>query len=513
MNEPAARDGAYAALEALFAKRHHLGEALGVLGWDRQVMMPDGASSARAETMAALTGFSHELLTAPETADLLAAAEDDASLGEDPALEPWRRANLREMRRAHAHASAVPRDLVTALSIAEAEAEMAWRAARAADDFLALLPSLTKVLELTQEAAAAKSAAFGLAPYDALLDQYEPGARAESIDALFAALSDFLPAFTETALARQAARPAPPAPAGPFPVATQKALAETLMRAIGFDAKRGRLDVSLHPFCGGADDDVRITTRYDEDDFASALMGVLHETGHALYEQGLPDDWRRSQPVGSSRGMALHESQSLFIEMQVCRSAAFLSFAAPQFRDAFGAEAGDPAWSAEAFTARAQRVERGFIRVDADEVTYPAHVILRYRLERAMIGGALSLEDLPGAWSDGMRAALGVTPPNDRLGCLQDIHWPSGAFGYFPTYTLGAMAAAQLAEAARAATPDWDERLAAGDFSALLSWLRTHVHSRASLLDSEAILTEATGAPLQAAPFLRHLEARYGEAA
>ncbi|MFY7960601.1 MAG: carboxypeptidase M32, partial [Elsteraceae bacterium] len=258
--------------------------------------------------------------------------------------------------------------------------------------------------------------------------------------------------------------------------------------------------------CGGTPDDIRLTTRYREDDFRSAMMGVLHETGHALYEVGLPADWRY-QPVGYARGMSVHESQSLLMEMQACRSRAFARFTAPLIREAFNGSG--PAWEAENLYRLGTQVTRGLIRVDADEVTYPAHVILRYRLERALVSGALSLADLPGAWNDGMQELLGVRPPSDVDGCLQDIHWPSGAFGYFPTYTLGAMTAAQLYQAAGAAIPDLDARLEQGDFTALLGWLRTHIHGRASYLPAPALLTEATGRPLESAPFLAHLRRRY----
>jgi carboxypeptidase Taq len=251
---------------------------------------------------------------------------------------------------------------------------------------------------------------------------------------------------------------------------------------------------------------VRITTRYEESDFHRALQGVLHETGHAMYERGLPEAWRR-QPVGRARGMSLHESQSLLIEMQVCRSRAFQLFAAPILRDVFGAEG--PAWEAENLYRLGTRVARSFIRVDADEVTYPAHVILRYRLERALLAGDLALKDLPGAWSDGMRALLGIVPPDDRQGCLQDIHWFDGAFGYFPTYTLGAMTAAQLFAAAQRANPGIVPGIAKGDFAPLMTWLRANVHGQASRFSTAEIITQATGKPLDPAIFERHLRARY----
>jgi len=319
-------------------------------------------------------------------------------------------------------------------------------------------------------------------------------------------IAGFLPGLIEDALARQAALPPPPAATGPFPVETQRRVAMTLMERIGFDFAHGRLDISAHPFCGGTPDDVRITTRYNEHDFARALMAVLHETGHALYQRGLPAEWRL-QPVGRARGMAVHESQSLLLEMQVCRSRAFLTFAAPILREAFGGNG--PAWEVDALYRRQIQVRRGLIRVDADEVTYPAHVIVRYRLERAMIASELAPADLPGAWAEGLRATLGVAPNDDRDGCLQDIHWYDGNWGYFPTYTLGALIAAQLFEAMRREIQDVTQTIAAGDFLPLLGWLRERIHSKASLLSTAELIEQATGQALGTASFERHLRERY----
>jgi carboxypeptidase Taq len=278
------------------------------------------------------------------------------------------------------------------------------------------------------------------------------------------------------------------------------------MRAVGFDFSRGRLDVSLHPFCGGATNDIRLTTRYDETDFTRALMGVLHECGHGCFEQGRPQAWL-GQPVGAARGMAIHESQSLIIEMQAARSRQFLEFLAPLVRQAFGGKGA--AWQASNLHRLYTRVKPGYIRVDADEVTYPLHVILRYRLEKAMIAGDLMPADLPAAWNEGMRTLLGILPPDDRRGCLQDIHWPSGGWGYFPTYTLGAIIAAQLFDAASHAVPEMPEALATGNFAPLLGWLRTNIHSKGSLLSTEALITEASGRPLDVGIYRRHLEKRY----
>ena len=251
---------------------------------------------------------------------------------------------------------------------------------------------------------------------------------------------------------------------------------------------------------------MRITTRYDEADFTQAVLAVVHETGHALYERGLPESFAR-QPVGEAAGMAAHESQSLIIEMQACRSDAFLGWLGPELHATFGGDAAPyrPANLAQLW----RRVERGFIRVDADEMTYPAHVILRFRLEQALIAGDLSVDDLPGAWNEGFHALLDITPPDDARGCLQDIHWYDGAFGYFPSYTLGAMAAAQLMAAARRAVPGLDAALAKGDISPLLGWLRAKVHGVGSLLGFNDLLRAATGKPLDPADFTRHLTARY----
>jgi carboxypeptidase Taq len=289
-------------------------------------------------------------------------------------------------------------------------------------------------------------------------------------------------------------------------VAQQRALGLKLMGSMGFEFERGRLDVSHHPFCGGSPDDVRITTRYDESDFTSSLMGVIHETGHALYEMGLPQEWR-AQPVGNARGMSVHESQSLLMEMQACRSRPFIDYVAPIAREIFGGEG--EAWGAENFRRLYTKVERSLIRVDADEVTYPAHVILRYRLERAMLSGDLEIPDLPGAWNDGMRELVGIVPDDYRDGCLQDIHWMDGTFGYFPTYTLGAMTAAQLFEAATTAVPGILDGIGRGDFAPLLGWLRDNVHRWGSFHSTDELLVEATGKPLDAEVFRRHLERRY----
>ncbi|HTT78781.1 MAG TPA: carboxypeptidase M32 [Stellaceae bacterium] len=492
----------YDILESRFARLGAIEEAIQFLHWDAAAMMPRGGAGSRAGQLATLRVVAHEELTRPDMADLLAAAEADSG----NRLDEWQRANLREMRRRWRHAAALPADLVAALSEARSRSEGAWRAARPADDFAAALPGLERVLALTREAAAAKAAALGTSPYEALLDQYEPGGSIAQIDRLFADIEAFLPALLAAALERQAARPVPPEPQGPFPLAAQRRAARLLIERIGFDFAHGRLDESAHPFTSGTPDDVRLTTRYDETDPATALMAALHECGHGLYKRGLPEAWRR-QPVGAARGMAVHESQSLFVEMQVCRSRAFARVAAPLLFEMFGGDGA--AWRPEALYRRQIRVRPGPIRVDADEITYPAHVMLRYRLERAMVAGDLLPRDLPAAFNDGLRAAIGVTPPADRDGVLQDIHWYDGYWGYFPTYTLGALIAAQLFASARDALPGLDDAIGGGDFAALLAWLKRTIHEKGSLLATGDLVESATGAPLAAAAFERHLRQRY----
>jgi carboxypeptidase Taq len=491
---------AYDTLKSRFRRIGLIEDALGILDWDQATTMPEGSADGRAEQIAALSVLRHELLVDPLVADGLAASKD-AGLG-----DPWDTANLREMRRAHARAIAVPGDLVEAAARANSVCELRWRRAREDNDFAYLQPALEEVLTLVREIAAARADALDLAPYDALLDEFEAGTRTADLDPLFGELASVLPEMVSEIVERQAAQPAPIVPEGPFPVPAQRALGAQLMEVMGFDFERGRLDVSHHPFCGGAAGDVRITTRYNVEDFTESLMGVLHETGHALYEIGLPEDWRY-QPVGGALGMAIHESQSLLVEMQVSRSRPFLAFALPHMQRALdGSGAG---WDVDNLYRLYTKVQPDFIRVDADEATYPLHIVLRYRLERALLSGDLALADLPGAWNDGMRELLGITPPDDRLGCLQDVHWPSGAFGYFPTYTLGAMAAAQIFRAARRALPDMDADIAAGRLSPLFEWLRENIHGKGSSLTADALLREATGEPLNPRIFLEHLRTRY----
>ncbi len=488
---------AYARLRDRFARISTIGEASAVLGWDAAAMMPPGGGAARGDQLAVLAGLGHGLLTAPEAAADLAEAYADGE---------WDGANLALMRHAHTRATALPADLVEAQARANSRCEKVWREARRASDFAAVLPELQEVVRLVRHQADALAPALGLQPYDALMDGYQRGIGAADVGPVFAQYEAFLRDALPRALERQARQPDPAPLHGEFPAELQEGLCRRLSTLAGLDAGHSRLDRSTHPFCGGTPTDVRITTRYDEADPAQALMGVMHETGHALYERGLPAAHAR-QPVGEAAGMAAHESQSLIVEMQACRSDAYLAWLGPELHRLFG---GDGAPYAPANLSRLwRRVRRGLIRVDADEMTYPAHVILRFRLEQAMVSGDLLPADLPGAWNDGLHALLDVRPSGDAQGCLQDIHWYDGLFGYFPSYTLGAMAAAQLMAAARRDVPGLDDALEQGNLGPLVGWLRTHVHAQGSRLGFNDLLRAATGKPLDPTDFEAHLARRY----
>lgn len=493
--------GAYEQLEKRFRQASLLQEIDELLYWDAAVLMPAGAAAGRADQQALTRVLEHEARTAPEVEELLAQAEQEVER-----LDPWQRANLREMRRSWIHAAAVPKDLVDALSRATSAGEHGWRSARPRSDLETTLPLLEEVLRLVRESATAKAAELGCTPYDALLDEHEPGRRVSQVDELFDELATFLPELLGQVLEAQQAGPELLLLGGAFPVARQRTLARRLMEQLGFEFDHGRLDESAHPFCGGTPDDVRITTRYDTGDFTESLMATLHETGHGLYQRGLPQPWR-SQPVGQARGAGIHESQSLLVEMQACRSRGFVEFVAPLLRQAF--EVRGPAWEADNLYRHYTRVKPGLIRVTADEVTYPAHVILRYRLERAMLAGDLTVRELPAAWNEGMQELLGITPSDHAQGCLQDVHWFVGAWGYFPSYTLGAITAAQLFRAALANDAAIQPGIAAGDFGPLLGWLRDKVHRWGSFYETDELIDQATGTALDLAHFKRHLTTRY----
>ena len=496
---------AYPALESHHRRIAHLSHAEAMLSWDEATMMPSGGGDARGDALASLRGAIHERSTEARLGELLAKAESDAG-----ALDEWQAANLREMKRLWTRATALPQELVERASRAETRSGQAWRTLRAKNDWTSFRPFLEEVVAIKREVAAVLGEKLGLGAYDALLDGYEPGARSEDAQRLFVRLREFLPGFIEQVMDRQKADVVH-VPVGPFSIERQRWLGAELMKRLGFDFSRGRLDVSHHPFCGGVPQDVRITTRYHTSDFSRSLMGVIHETGHAKYEQNLPARFI-DQPVGMARGMAVHESQSLLHEMQLSRGRAFLALAAPLVREAFpeAAAAQPAAFTPENLGRLATRVRPSLIRVDADEATYPCHIIVRFEIEKPLIERSLEVKDIPDAWDAGMKALLGLSTAGDYTdGCMQDVHWPEGALGYFPTYTLGALVAAQLFAAARRALPDLDARVERGEFDALDGWLRENVWSLGSRYETSELVRRATGEPLGTAAFEAHLARRY----
>ncbi len=494
---------AYETLEERFKEINALEHAAAILSWDEAAMMPPASGDARATSLATLAGVMHAKVTGTEIGDLIDTATDA-----DEPLDRWQAANLREMTRRWRHATAIPVALVIASSRANSRCEQTWRRCRAENDWQTIAPLLSEVVNLARATATRLGESESLSPYDALMDKWEPGLRGSAVDSVFDDLKSFLPSFIDTAITRQRRSETLPL-TGPFAVEKQKELALNLIGNLGFDMTRGRLDVSHHPFCGGVPDDTRITTRYSEDEFLNALMAVLHETGHALYQQGLPEKWRR-QPVGDSLGMAIHESQSLLMEMQVCRSEGFLSYAAPVIRNALTVSAQDPAWSVGNLHQHCIHVENGYIRVHADELTYPLHVILRYEMEQALIGGEMSVEEIPEAWNHHMQSSFGLsTDGNFRDGCMQDVHWFAGIFGYFPCYTLGALTAAQLYTTATTDDDGIPDAVAKGNFKPLLNWLRANIHGQGRLMNADELIRKISGVPLDTRFFKEHARARY----
>ncbi len=489
---------AYHHLTSIFQRIARLDHLGAIAGWDGQTMMPPGGSQARSAALAELSVLQHEILTARPVEEWLRQAQQED-------LDDVAQANLHEMQRAWQQASLLPGALVAAKSVAGSRCEHAWRQQRPANDWQGFAANLKQVVKLSREEAEIRSQANGCSRYDALLDIYEPGMTSARLDAVFSSLKQWLPELLQQIVQQQATETVA-LPAGPFPKARQQQLGLAIMQQLGFDFTAGRLDTSAHPFCGGVPSDVRITTRYDESDFISAMMGVIHETGHARYEQNLPRQWAE-QPVGLARSTAIHESQSLFFEMQLARSHEFLTLIHPQVTALMGAQ---PALECQNFIALNQRVKPGLIRVDADEVSYPAHVILRYEIERALIGEDIEVDDIPALWQEKMQLLLGInTEGNYRDGCMQDIHWTDGSFGYFPTYTLGAMYAAQLSHSLRQALPQIGQFISEGELQPVFDWLQQNIWQHGRRFATQKLIENATGEDLNPEYFRQHLIERY----
>jgi carboxypeptidase Taq len=489
---------AYQSLQSTFDRLYRFQHLKSIAGWDQAANMPAKGNEARAAATAEIAALIHSIQTDPKLGDWIRAAEGES-------LDPVQRANLREIRRTWLSATALPEELVRAQELATARCEHAWRAQRPANDWKGFLANFEEVLMLAREQAKRLSQALEVSPYEAMMSLYEPGLRTADLDRWFGDLRSWLPALIRDVTEKQS-RETVQLPQGPFDLKAQRDLCEKVMRALGFDFEAGRLDVSTHPFCGGVPEDVRITTRFRADEFLPSLYGTIHETGHARYEQNLPRTLL-GQPVARARSMALHESQSLFFEMQLGCHPGFVARLAPMLTEAFGAQ---PAFAPENLARLLTRVKPGFIRVDADEVTYPAHILLRYDIERALIEGTIEARDIPERWDQLMQELLGVdTRGNYRDGPLQDIHWPAGLFGYFPCYTLGAMYAAQWFAAMKTASPEIDQAIADWDFSQAFGWLQERIWSQASQWTTDELATRASGSPLNPEHFRAHLVRRY----
>lgn len=483
---------AYDELMAFQSETEALSQIAGRLGWDQETMMPRGAADQRAAEMAAIEGVLHARRTDARVGDWLDAAEpvDDVA-----------RAQLRHIRRSYTRTMKVPAKLAADLARLTSKAQGIWAEARAAEDVAAFLPTLKEVVTLKREEAAALADGGDL--YDALLDDYEPGATGASLSAVFNALRPRLVELRERVLG-SAAQPDPLH--GDYPVEPQLALASKLAETFGYDTNHGRIDGVVHPFCSGNGLDVRITTRTSVQDPFNCFYSTVHETGHAAYEQNIDRAYLLT-PLGAGVSMGVHESQSRIYEKQLGRSRAFTGWLFGQMRDGFG-DFGVA--DEDAFYATVNRVHSGYIRTEADEVHYNLHVLLRFDLERALMAGDLEVADLEAAWNDRFKADFGLAVDTPSNGVLQDVHWSVGLFGYFPTYTLGNVYAGCLYEALRAAVPGLDDQLARGNTMAATDWLRDNVQCHGGLYEPREVITRATGAEPLEGPLLAYLEAKFG---
>lgn len=482
---------AYDDLMAFQRETEALGQVAGRLGWDQETVMPRGAAEQRAEEMAAMEGVLHARRTDPRIADWL---------GQAVAVDEVAAAQLRLIRRSYERATKVPARLAQEIARVTSMAQGIWAEARAKEDVPGFLPVLADVIRLRQEEGAAL--AQGGDPYDALIDDYEPSATAESIGAMFDRMRPRLVALRGKVLgaARQ-----PVAVSGSFGAEAQMRFARDLATAFGYDWERGRLDIAVHPFSSGSGNDARITTRVAETDPFNCFYSTIHEVGHACYELGIDQDYLMT-PLGSGVSMGVHESQSRIYENQLGRSRAFTGWMFGQMRERFG-EFGVN--DADAFHAAVNRVQPGFIRTEADEVHYNLHIMMRFDLERALIRGDLAVADLEAAWNDRFAADFGVAVDRPSHGMLQDVHWSVGLFGYFPTYTLGNVYAGCLHRALRAEVPDLDEHLARGDASPATGWLRETLQRHGGLREPRATIAHACGFEPSEGPLLDYIEAKF----
>jgi carboxypeptidase Taq len=493
---------AYQELVSLLHSTAVLGSCASVLSWDEQTYLPPAGAELRAEQLAMLAGLTHERATSSRIGELLSELENSRLLAEDSDIA----VNVRESRRTYDRATKLPRRLVEELSRTTTLAQAAWVEARKTSDFATFRPWLENMVSLKREQAAALGFGDGV-PYDALLDEFEPGACSREIATTFAPLRDELVKLVAEIQA-STRRPDVDLLARRYPLEAQKRFAESAARAIGFDFQAGRLDIAPHPFCSGmGPGDCRLTTRYNEQHFPSAFFGVLHEAGHGLYEQGL-NRAAFGTPLGETVSLGIHESQSRLWENFVGRSRAFWQHFFVPAQQAFPEALADV--SLDAWYAAINDVRPSFIRVEADEVTYNLHIMLRFELEQPLIAGDLHPADLPGVWNESFEKFFGLTPPDDARGCLQDIHWSAGLFGYFPTYSLGNMYAAQFYDAAERALGDLAALFARGEFRPLLDWLRRNIHSHGKRFRATELIQHVAGEPLSHRSLVSHLRRKFG---
>jgi len=477
----------------------HFNHLSAICGWDQASMMPVGGAQARSEAMAQLSVHIHGLMTQPQLEQWFASASEEQLNAEQQSM-------LREMKRQWQQATVLPESLVQAKSLAGSKCEHAWRSQRKANDWNGFEKNWAKVVKLSQEEAAIRADATGLTRYDAMLDLYEPGTTTQSLDSVFNDVKTWLPSLIDSVIEKQRSEPIV-MPTGHYATEKQKSLGLEVMKLLQFDFDHGRLDESVHPFCGGVPSDVRLTTRYSESEFVQSLMGIVHETGHARYEQGLPKHLA-GNPAGEARSMGIHESQSLFFEMQVGRNEYFIQHLATLASKHFN-DNDSKVFAADNMKKLYTRVEKDFIRVDADELTYPSHVILRYEIERDLMNGKIKHTDVPELWDEKMKAYIGLsTKGNYTNGCMQDIHWTDGAFGYFPSYTLGAIYAAQFM-AAMKKTVDVDSVIKSGDLTPIFKWLSENIWSKGSLFTTDELVKQATGETLNSSYLKKHHSDRY----
>jgi carboxypeptidase Taq len=478
-----------------------LGSCGSVLGWDERTHMPHNGSAFRGEQMALIARLCHEMATAPQIGEDLAAIER-SDLIRDPDSDAA--VNVREIRRAYDRAVKLPKELVEELARVTTRAQQVWQEARAANDFPAFLPWLEKVVKLKREEA--QAVGYKEHAYDALLDEYEPGATVSEIKSVFAGLSaELVPLIA--AIRQSSLKPKSEILHREFPVELQKVFGTAAAAAIGFDFAGGRLDTTTHPFCTGiGPGDCRITTRYNPRFFNESFFGIMHEAGHGIYDQGL-DTEHFGTPRGSFCSLGIHESQSRLWENQVGRGRPFWEHFFPRARQVFIESLRDV--SLDDFFFAINEAKPSFIRVESDEATYNLHIILRFELELGLTSGDLPPADMPGAWNERFAKMFGLTPPDHKQGCLQDIHWSMGGIGYFPTYTLGNLYSAQFMAQARRDLNGLDDDFRHGEFARLKGWLNAKVHSPGRRWRANDLCRKITGAPLGHAPLIRYLREKY----